>query len=85
MAKLDGAEVAKHSGRKSCWIVIDGKVYDVTSFLPEHPGGATILLKQAGAVRSRVHHVKDIGGHWEKADRDRTLRTSMPSTTPPKW
>jgi len=47
---LDGAEVAKHSSRRSCWIVINDKVYDVTSFVPEHPGGSTILLKQAGAV-----------------------------------
>ncbi|KAK3115397.1 hypothetical protein LTR53_005295 [Teratosphaeriaceae sp. CCFEE 6253] len=49
---LDGAEVAKHSSRKSCWIVINSKVYDVTSFVPEHPGGTTILLKQAGADAS---------------------------------
>ncbi|KAK0361521.1 hypothetical protein LTR91_021957 [Friedmanniomyces endolithicus] len=49
---LDGAEVAKHSSRKSCWIVINDKVYDVTSFVPEHPGGSTILLKQAGTDAS---------------------------------
>lgn len=46
---LDGAEVAKHSTKDSCWIVIDSKVYDVTSFLHQHPGGAAILLRQAGA------------------------------------
>ncbi|TKA70345.1 hypothetical protein B0A55_07418 [Friedmanniomyces simplex] len=49
---LDGVEVAKHSSRKSCWIVVNSKVYDVTSFVPEHPGGSTILLKQAGADAS---------------------------------
>lgn len=47
---LDGAEVAKHSTKESCWIVIDSKVYDVTSFLYSHPGGAAILLRQGGAV-----------------------------------
>ncbi|OIW22570.1 mitochondrial cytochrome-like protein b2 [Coniochaeta ligniaria NRRL 30616] len=46
---LDGAEVAKHATRESCWIVIDSKVYDVTSFLFRHPGGAAILLRQAGS------------------------------------
>ena len=50
MAGLDGAEVAKHNSKKSCWIVIDSKVYDVTGFLSAHPGGATVLLKQAGTV-----------------------------------
>ena len=50
MSAIDGAEVAKHNDKKSCWIVLDSKVYDVTSFLSEHPGGAAIILKQAGTV-----------------------------------
>jgi L-lactate dehydrogenase (cytochrome) len=50
MAKIDGAEVAKHNSKKSCWILLDSKVYDVTSFLSKHPGGAAIILKQAGSV-----------------------------------
>ncbi|PSN61780.1 mitochondrial cytochrome-like protein b2 [Corynespora cassiicola Philippines] len=49
MAALDGAEVAKHNSKQSCWIVLDSKVYDVTSFLGKHPGGAATILKQAGS------------------------------------
>ncbi|KAI1078296.1 L-lactate dehydrogenase [Whalleya microplaca] len=49
MSRLNGAEVAKHNTRESCWLVIHSKVYDVTSFLEEHPGGPIILLKQGGA------------------------------------
>lgn len=30
------------------WIVIHGKVYDLTDFLPSHPGGQKIILKYAG-------------------------------------
>lgn len=48
---LDGAEIAKHNSPTSCWLVIHGKVYDVTNFLDQHPGGRSILLKQGGAVR----------------------------------
>ncbi|KAJ5662847.1 hypothetical protein N7507_003578 [Penicillium longicatenatum] len=49
MAKvLDAAEVAKHNTRESCWVVLYGKVYDVTDFLSSHPGGAKIILKLAG-------------------------------------
>lgn len=30
MAPLDGKEVSRHNSRESCWIVVRGKVYDVT-------------------------------------------------------
>ncbi|KAH8737036.1 FMN-dependent dehydrogenase-domain-containing protein [Ilyonectria robusta] len=40
--------VAKHNTADSCWVVLYGKVYDVTDFLPEHPGGKKIILKLAG-------------------------------------
>lgn len=54
MAAIDGAEVAKHNSTKSCWILLDSKVYDVTSFLSRHPGGAAIILKHAGLVRKAL-------------------------------
>ncbi|GFZ46812.1 Cytochrome b2, mitochondrial [Saitozyma sp. JCM 24511] len=46
---VDGKVVAEHNSReKGVWIVIHGKVYDMTDFLDEHPGGAEIILKYAG-------------------------------------
>lgn len=36
-------EVATHDSSDSCWLVIEGKVYDVTSFVSNHPGGEAIL------------------------------------------
>ncbi|KAH7398495.1 mitochondrial cytochrome-like protein b2 [Pyrenochaeta sp. MPI-SDFR-AT-0127] len=48
MGHINGAEVAKHNNKKSCWIVLDSNVYDVTSFVSEHPGGAPIILRNAG-------------------------------------
>lgn len=54
MGKIDGAEVAKHNSKKSCWIVLDSKAYDVTNFLSEHPGGAPIILRNAGTVSVRT-------------------------------
>ena len=46
--KLRGDEIGKHNTRESCWVIIHGKAYDVTEFLPEHPGGPKIILKYAG-------------------------------------
>ncbi|TVU01608.1 hypothetical protein EJB05_42658 [Eragrostis curvula] len=36
-------EVSAHNTRKDCWIIIKDKVYDVTSYVEEHPGGDAIL------------------------------------------
>lgn len=33
-SKLNGAEVAKHNSKDSCWVIVHGKAYDVTEFLP---------------------------------------------------
>ena len=49
MELLTEAEVAKHAGAESCWVVIHGQVYDVTEFAKEHPGGKQILLANGGA------------------------------------
>ncbi|KZT06828.1 uncharacterized protein LAESUDRAFT_725587 [Laetiporus sulphureus 93-53] len=48
-------EVAQHNSASSCWIIIDNKVYDVTDFLPEHPGGEKIILKYAGRDATAVY------------------------------
>ncbi len=37
------AEVATHSNASSCWLILDGRVFDVTKFIPNHPGGDAIL------------------------------------------
>jgi L-lactate dehydrogenase (cytochrome) len=46
--KLKGADVSQHNSRDSCWVIVHGRAYDVTEFLPEHPGGSKIILKYAG-------------------------------------
>jgi cytochrome b involved in lipid metabolism len=47
-------EVAKHNSQQDCWLVIGNKsnggpkVYDVSKYLNEHPGGPEIMLDFAG-------------------------------------
>lgn len=41
-------EIEKHDSEKSCWFVHDGKVYDATSFLIDHPGGGDSILLVGG-------------------------------------
>ncbi|KAH8107812.1 fumarate reductase [Cristinia sonorae] len=42
------AEVAKHNKKDDIWVIVDGKVLDVTKFLPDHPGGEKAILLYAG-------------------------------------
>ena len=35
-------EIIEHDRRSDCWCVIHGKVYDLTDFVPKHPGGEII-------------------------------------------
>ncbi|GKZ00573.1 hypothetical protein MPSEU_001009500 [Mayamaea pseudoterrestris] len=47
-------EVAEHRTSDSCWLIIGNasnggpKVYDVTDYLDDHPGGAEVMLDVAG-------------------------------------
>jgi cytochrome b involved in lipid metabolism len=36
-------EVGVHNSAENCWMAIEGKVYDVTSFVTSHPGGKSII------------------------------------------
>ena len=41
-------DVAKHNKKDDCWVIVDGQVLDVTSFLPDRPGGEKAILLYAG-------------------------------------
>lgn len=53
---ISRGELSKHKSEKSCWVAIDGKVYDFTSFLDEHPAGAEAILKYGGQDGSEIFH-----------------------------
>ncbi len=36
-------QVALHNKQSDCWTIVEGVVYDITEYIPKHPGGESIL------------------------------------------
>ncbi|OWZ56375.1 oxidoreductase [Cryptococcus neoformans 125.91] len=61
------AEVAKHNSRVSTLCTYNGKVYDLTPFLDDHPGGDDIILSYAGQDIGKLMSDEDIHQHSRAA------------------
>lgn len=46
--KITLKELSLHCSKQDLWFAKDGKVYDVTKYVEEHPGGEDVLLDVAG-------------------------------------
>jgi len=57
------AEVARHKLENDCWMVIEGKVYDITTYLPGHPSEPEVILAWCG---------KEASDAWQTKTRDRS-------------
>ncbi|KAI0325977.1 hypothetical protein GY45DRAFT_1374345 [Cubamyces sp. BRFM 1775] len=67
-------EIAKHNNKNDAWLILDNKVYDVTSFLTEHPGGANAILTYAGKATVDVtNEYKGIHDAYANSLRDKML------------
>lgn len=51
-------EVAKHNLVSSCWLIVNNKVYDVTSSINQHPGGAREILSNCGKESTEAFDTK---------------------------
>ncbi|KAF9895117.1 hypothetical protein FE257_000019 [Aspergillus nanangensis] len=58
-------DIAAHNSKGDLWIAVHGKVYDVTSYVRDHPGGADALIEVAGKDATDAY--EDVG-HSEDAD-----------------
>ncbi len=46
--QLTMEELALHNTASDCWLLIDGKIYDVTEYIPFHPGGQNDIINECG-------------------------------------
>lgn len=42
------SQVETHNNEQSCWTIVNNNVYDLTSWISEHPGGARAILSLCG-------------------------------------
>ncbi len=68
IGKYSVADVAKHNTSEDCWIIIKGRVYDVTNFLDDHPGGPSVLADAAG---------KDVTEEFERVGHPESVQKTM--------
>ncbi len=66
-------EVAKHSSLDSCWSVINGVVYDLTSYAPNHDGGPLKIAIICGKDGSSLFEDEHAGDD-EPAEMLKTLK-----------
>ena len=46
--KIPLSEIEKHNKENDCWVILYDKVYDLTEFINEHPGGKDSIMLYAG-------------------------------------
>ncbi len=71
---LSLAEVAAHGVPEDCWMAIDGQVYDLGAYLPEHPSRPAVINPWCGREASQAYHTKG-KGRPHSAEADQLLAT----------
>ena len=64
------AEVAKHNKKSDAWVIYRNKVYDITKWIPKHPGGNIILSGLGKDITTMFSNI----GHSSNA---KSILTSM--------
>ena len=61
-------EISTHNTYDDCWIYANKCVYDVTTFIKQHPGGLNSIIKYAGEDCSYHYtfHSKTGKAEWGK-------------------
>lgn len=65
------SDVAMHADVNSCWTVIDGNVYDLTSWASQHPGWPEAIAQLCGKDGTAAFQWE----HWWQVLQEETLAT----------
>ena len=62
------AEVQKHNSASDCWSVVNGDVYDLTSYVSQHKGGAAVIKAICGKDGTKSFSGQHAGASKPNAD-----------------
>jgi len=77
-------EVSKHNTKNDCYLVVNNKVYDVSSYISYHPGGSRVIVSRCGREVTGIFAKIHSNRAWDllKKYKIGTIGTSKPSTAP---
>jgi cytochrome b involved in lipid metabolism len=85
---ITAATVAQHASPSDCWTTIGGRVYNLTSFIASHPGGASRIIALCGINGTSAFSTQHAGNQAALAalapliiGTDGTVSVSSASTT----
>lgn len=52
--KFTENDVSMHSTENDCWMIINNNVYELTSYIPMHPGGPDEIIEECGKDGTRA-------------------------------
>ncbi len=47
-SSISSTELSIHNSENDCWTAYEGKVYDITDWLPKHPGSSLVIIPYCG-------------------------------------
>jgi len=56
---LNMTEISKHNNANDCWMLINNKVYEITSYFGKHPGGSRTMASTCGTDATAAYSTKD--------------------------
>lgn len=65
---LDTVEIAKHNLATDCWVIVRGKIYNVTSFASLHSGGDAAIVYNCGKDGTVAYDTKGGNGQHKAGD-----------------
>ncbi len=68
--KLNSLEISKHNKISDCWMIIENKVYDLTSYMNYHPPGSDELIPYCGKNGTNAFNTKNKGSPHSSAAND---------------